>query len=179
MDAIRLIKSDHSKVEALFKKLEDAEFKDAATIAEVVKELTVHAAIEEAILYPRARQAGAGEEVKEGVEEHGEIKDLLAKVKQADVGSTDMEMALVELIAVVRHHAEEEESELLPELRKAVSESELEQLGAELETAKAEQGINPLIDLTRDELYERATEADIEGRSDMTKDELISALTDG
>lgn len=35
-----------------------------------------------------------------------------------------------------------------------------------------------LDDLTKDELYERAQEADIEGRSEMTKDELIEALTD-
>ena len=31
---------------------------------------------------------------------------------------------------------------------------------------------------TRDELYERAKELDVEGRSDMTKDELIAALRD-
>jgi hypothetical protein len=33
-----------------------------------------------------------------------------------------------------------------------------------------------LADLTKDELYERARKADIPGRSDMTKDELIKAL---
>jgi Rho termination factor, N-terminal domain len=33
-----------------------------------------------------------------------------------------------------------------------------------------------LDDLTRDELYELARESDVEGRSGMTKDELISAL---
>ena len=33
-------------------------------------------------------------------------------------------------------------------------------------------------DRTRDELYERARELDIEGRSDMTKDDLIEALRD-
>ncbi|TYB81262.1 DUF7218 family protein [Maritimibacter fusiformis] len=34
----------------------------------------------------------------------------------------------------------------------------------------------PYEDWTRDELYDRARELEIEGRSDMTKDELISAL---
>ena len=33
-----------------------------------------------------------------------------------------------------------------------------------------------LDDLTRDELYELARESDVEGRSGMTKDELIAAL---
>ena len=34
----------------------------------------------------------------------------------------------------------------------------------------------PYEDWTKDDLYDRASELDIEGRSDMTKDELISAL---
>ncbi len=34
----------------------------------------------------------------------------------------------------------------------------------------------PYEEWTKDELYERAEELDIEGRSDMDKDELISAL---
>lgn len=34
-------------------------------------------------------------------------------------------------------------------------------------------------DWTKDELYGRAQELDIEGRSDMTKDELIDALRNG
>ena len=34
----------------------------------------------------------------------------------------------------------------------------------------------PLEDLTRDELYERAREIDLPGRSEMTKEELVEAL---
>jgi hypothetical protein len=37
----------------------------------------------------------------------------------------------------------------------------------------------PLEDLTKDELYDRAKAADIPGRSDMSKDELIRALRSG
>jgi hypothetical protein len=36
----------------------------------------------------------------------------------------------------------------------------------------------PYEEWTKDELYDRAKEIDIEGRSDMTKDELIDALRD-
>lgn len=35
---------------------------------------------------------------------------------------------------------------------------------------------DPYEEWTKDELYERAQELDIDGRSDMTKDELIDAL---
>ena len=35
---------------------------------------------------------------------------------------------------------------------------------------------SPYEEWTRDELYDRAQELDIDGRSDMTKDELIEAL---
>lgn len=37
----------------------------------------------------------------------------------------------------------------------------------------------PYEEWTKDELYERAQEIGVEGRSDMTKDELIDALRDG
>ncbi|WP_308918314.1 Rho termination factor N-terminal domain-containing protein [Jannaschia sp. LMIT008] len=36
----------------------------------------------------------------------------------------------------------------------------------------------PYEDWTKDDLYDRARELDVEGRSDMTKDELIAALRD-
>lgn len=36
----------------------------------------------------------------------------------------------------------------------------------------------PYEDWTKDELYERAKELDVDGRADMTKDELIDALRD-
>lgn len=41
-----------------------------------------------------------------------------------------------------------------------------------------DQDSRPYEERTKDELYEQAQELDIEGRSDMTKDELIDALRD-
>jgi len=37
---------------------------------------------------------------------------------------------------------------------------------------------SPYDEWTKDELYERAQELDVDGRSDMSKDELIAALRD-
>ena len=48
------------------------------------------------------------------------------------------------------------------------------------QTAAERGGSSPPYEVwTKDELYERAQEIGVEGRSDMTKDELIDALRDG
>ena len=53
---------------------------------------------------------------------------------------------------------------------------------AAIDNAQANDSIDhdstPFEDRTKDELYEQAQELDIEGRSDMTKDELIKAIRD-
>jgi Rho termination factor-like protein len=49
-------------------------------------------------------------------------------------------------------------------------------LAAALRFFRRSKRTSALEDLTKDELYERAREADIEGRSEMTKEELIDAL---
>lgn len=46
------------------------------------------------------------------------------------------------------------------------------------ETARKGGESPPYEEWTKDELYERAQELDIDGRSEMTKDELIEALRD-
>ena len=66
--------------------------------------------------------------------------------------------------------------------RKTVVKAANEQLKAIADVAKNGGSIranrrNEIIDLTVDELRDRATKADIEGRSSMSKDELVAALT--
>lgn len=58
--------------------------------------------------------------------------------------------------------------DLAKAVRKAITEREKE----------AEKASAPLSELTKAELLDRAAAADIEGRSSMTKDELVEALED-
>ncbi|HEX3566765.1 MAG TPA: hemerythrin domain-containing protein, partial [Acidimicrobiales bacterium] len=59
-DAITLLKDDHRSVEKLFKSFEKTgpnALKTKARLVEgMIRELTVHASIEEQIFYPRVRQ---------------------------------------------------------------------------------------------------------------------------
>src|SRR5918993_5817570 len=85
-DAVALLKQDHRAVEALFDEFEEAEEQEQSTLADrICKMLTVHAQIEEAILYPAAKEAFEDEEeldlVNEANVEHQSAKDLIAKIE--------------------------------------------------------------------------------------------------
>ncbi|MGH2572442.1 MAG: hemerythrin domain-containing protein [Actinomycetota bacterium] len=142
MDAIKLIKQDHDTVEGLFKRFEQAgskAYKTKRHVADrVIKELSVHAAIEEQILYPKMRQIGGEfkELVHEAEVEHSEAKKALRALVGLSGDDPMLDAKMSALIGGVRHHAKEEEEEMLPKLRKSMSRQELEELGERLKQAK-------------------------------------------
>ena len=121
MDAIQLIKKDHATVERLFKQFERAEAAQKTAqmrtvVRKIVKELSVHAAIEEQALYPALRRAEeqAEDEVLEALEEHHLVKLTLLELDKMDPEEERYAAKVTVLMENVRHHVEEEESELLP-----------------------------------------------------------------
>jgi hemerythrin-like domain-containing protein len=140
-DAIELLMSDHQKVDALFKEyesLDDAAERKRQLVDEMIHELSVHAAIEEQLLYPYMRREvqGGDELADEGLQEHQEAKELLADLERLDPQDAAFDQKVNQLIADVRHHVEEEETQFFPRLREVASKDELIKLGSRLETAK-------------------------------------------
>jgi hemerythrin superfamily protein len=190
MDALELLKSDHDAVRDLFDEFKQAkEAGDAARMgrvqAKIFNELQIHTAIEEEVFYPEAEEVGgeAEELVKEGVEEHHVVDVLMNEIRGLQPDDDAWVAKMTVLIENVEHHAEEEEEELFPQLRSAFGDERLERIGEKLADAKRRRGgavHDPaavgLADLTRDQLYERAQELDIEGRAAMSKDELAEAI---
>jgi hemerythrin superfamily protein len=127
-------------VEALFKKFEAAKrnFKTKGKLRdEIVKELSIQAAIEEEILYPAARERAREEGlVLESLEEHHLVKVLLAEIDGMDPEAERFEAKVHVLMENVLHHAKEEEKELLPKVRQVLSRSELIDLGEQMAEAK-------------------------------------------
>ncbi len=146
MDAIRLIKKDHATVQRLFKRFERAEDRDddrelRRVAREIVKELSVHAAIEEQALYPALRRAEqedeeVQDEVLEALEEHHLAKLTLLELEKMTPKDERFCAKVNVLMESVRHHIEEEEHELLPRLRAALSPSDLRDLGRDLAALK-------------------------------------------
>ena len=142
MDAITLLKNDHKTVEGLFKKFEKAgpnAKKTKAQLAEqIIEELAVHAAIEEQVFYPAIREAvpDTEETVLESLEEHHIVKWVLSELDGMSPEDERFDAKVSVLIENVRHHVEEEEQEMFPEVRKAIGRKAMNELGDALEMAK-------------------------------------------
>ena len=141
MDAIQLIKKDHAAVERLFKQFERAERGGKAAeqrrvVRELTRELSIHAVVEEQLVYPALRRAGEEDEVLEALEEHHLVKLTLAELEGMTARDERYRAKVAVLTENVRHHVKEEERELLPRLEKSMSAPDLKRLGAAIETLK-------------------------------------------
>ncbi|MET0404332.1 MAG: hemerythrin domain-containing protein [Cystobacter sp.] len=142
MNALKLLKQDHRTVEALFKQFEkagDKAFKEKREIArKIVKELSIHASIEEQLLYPaaRARDERLDDDVLEALEEHHVAKWTLNEIERMSPEDERFDAKVTVLIENIRHHVKEEEQELFPKLERLMGKAELEAIGAALEQAK-------------------------------------------
>jgi hemerythrin superfamily protein len=191
-DAVSLIEQDHREMEGLFDKVIAGDGDRQALIGEITARLAAHARAEEEEVYPALTKADPGEEpeVEHAYDEHHEAEHLLRMARNL-VATPHFDEAFTAFVAAVKHHVEEEESEVLPALREAVDAKTLTRLGTafdrvrrDLLGAKTDSTTSdsapdePLSGATRDELYELAKDADIHGRSTMTKQELAEALRD-
>jgi hemerythrin superfamily protein len=140
-DAVSLIMSDHREVEGLFASFAGPAPADerAQIVGRIIRELSVHAAVEEMILYPAVRREVADGErlADEAIREHQELKELLAELDGLDVADDRVPDIVGRVEAAVTEHVEEEEGELLPSLQSALRQDELEDMGRRIERAKA------------------------------------------
>jgi soluble cytochrome b562 len=85
------------------------------------------------------RQAGLNDIVDEAEQEHGKVKELVARLETMDATTDEVDAVLAELKADVQHHVEEEETEGFPKFREAVDQAELQALATRVEEAKRAQ----------------------------------------
>lgn len=144
MDAIALLKADHAAVKKLFEREQKLAKNNAAkvhTFIEIKAALEVHATIEEEIFYPavkKSRSEHVKDEVREGYEEHKQIKSLLAQIAGITPADETYDVKIKVLMEDVEHHVKDEEGEMFPDARKFMGERRLLELGAELEERKQE-----------------------------------------
>ena len=146
MDALTLLKKDHTKVKELFKEVEALGERASAgrerLFKEIDDELTLHAEVEEKIFYPSFKQHAEDseerEEVAEAYEEHALVKTLIGELEGLDSKDEQYKAKLNVLMELVKHHADEEEKTMFKMAREIFDKSELEELGERIAQAKEE-----------------------------------------
>ncbi len=139
MNAIKLLKEDHDKVDRLFQKIkateEGEEHKEL--FQKIKAELDAHTHIEEKIFYPRLKEEEELEDITlEGIEEHHQAKMFLRELSNLTDDSEKFEPKLKVLMEDITHHVQEEEGEMFLKVQKIIDESELKELGKRMEEEK-------------------------------------------
>jgi hemerythrin superfamily protein len=138
-DAIALLEADHREVDGFFEQYEGltADADKKALADKICVALKVHTQIEEELFYPPARKkTGDTDLLDEAVVEHAGAKNLIAEIEAMRPGQPLYDAKVKVLGEQVRHHVEEEETELFPEVRE--TDIDLDALGAKLAARKAE-----------------------------------------
>lgn len=125
-DAVDLLDADHIAVKKLFtayKKLcdHDGSTDEKREIAEqICKQLTVHAQIEEEILYPELREAIDSDDLLDEAEvEHGTAKDLIAQISGMNPDDDLYDARVTVLGEYIDHHVTEEREQIFVKARKS------------------------------------------------------------
>lgn len=132
-DAIALLKADHQKVSGLFEQYESARAatRKKSLVAQICKELTVHAQVEEEIFYPRVKAALRDHElVPEALVEHDGMKKLIAQIQGREPDGEVFDAKVKVLGEYVKHHVKEEQTEIFPQAKKTTL--DMKAVGAEL-----------------------------------------------
>ena len=141
--ATELLKRDHDRVRALFREYPEngngGAKRKSDIVGELIRELTVHAKVEEQIFYPTVlerREKKSSKIVRESFEEHKIVETLLEELSGMTPDDDQYDAKVTVLREAVEHHAKEEEDDLFPEAEDLFSTEELEAMGADIEDRK-------------------------------------------
>ena len=121
-DALAMLRDDHRKVAAMFARFDRLAPDGArrgALVAALCRALTVHAKLEEEILYPAARTVLKDvAPVDEADVEHAVARALVADLERMQPGDDHYDAKVRVLGACVRRHVREEQDALFRRLRR-------------------------------------------------------------
>lgn len=136
------LKEDHKRVKKAYRQFqkldveEDAE-EIEALVNQVLDDLSVHAALEEELLYPAARNALSDEDLIDEAEvEHESMHSFIDQLRGLSPDDEKYAARFTVLCEYVMHHVKEEEGEMFPKLEHA--RLDWEGLAAEMAERRAE-----------------------------------------
>ena len=177
-----------------------------ALFAQLVNEVEAHSQAEDDVFYTSIEGgADLADKIDEARQEHDQVESLLEELDGLPVSGDDWLEKVREIRLLIEHHVAEEEQQIFPLARQEIDRDEALRLGHEFlrarqivtEEVSSERLVaegtgdstatlaqmTGMVDVSADldqmskrELYELARQRRIEGRSAMTKAELVEAL---
>lgn len=183
---VRVVRTDHERLPRLLRRVVTAGPSQDRWRAELLQLLHAHRAAERAVLTPEVLApagGGAAQAVADLAALDGDLEDAARDLEVADLRSPSLPSLGDRLMDLVARHAALAET-VISTLEAAVARKQVRLLGGAYEAARdnalhAEGAAEPpprRLDLPRAELYELAKKAGIEGRSAMSRGELIAEL---
>ncbi len=117
-DVFALLEQDHRSVETLFDQFEQSA--DADVALTICQELTIHALLEEELVYPVLASKVAHHLANEAREEHDQAKLLISQIESGVGRGEDVSALVGQLRQDVQHHVQEEETEVFPRMRESL-----------------------------------------------------------
>ncbi len=139
IDVLQFLEDEHEKAKAVFKKLEEAEGAAAAELWTQLKDmLSGHEEREETLFYPSLKkEPDAKDLILEAYQEHHVMDLLIEEISNLEPTDEVWAPKIKVLQENTEHHIEEEESELFPKVRKIWDAARREQVGRQMQEAKA------------------------------------------
>lgn len=185
----RILVKQHREVDEILEQLAETEDSDTDQREELFTLLKVkllsHAKAEEKTFYVDLQKAGEKKDAQHAKQEHKEIEEAFAELEACAYDDEEFVEKVEALADCVKHHVEEEESEIFDSARESLEPADLERIADEFQAQQRQEmaalGMEDdgYDELTKEELMEEARERDIPGRSSMSKDELITHLRGG
>ena len=135
MDAIGLLKKDHSYIQGLFNKFDrvnrnnfDKKFK---IYDEIRAELELHTHVEEEFFYPVVKELGPQGKalVSEAMREHKDVNTLIGQIDRLESSDANFDDRVQSLIEQAEHHIGEEEQEIFQFVQENCSREQLQDIG--------------------------------------------------
>jgi hemerythrin superfamily protein len=136
-DIFEALQTDHREIADLLRRARQSA--DDVLVRQVCDALTLHAEVEETVLYPEVRRiVDGGDDIADGAEaEHAAIRTLVAQIYEAP--PADLTPVLEAMQRNVEDHVRVEEDTIFPALRECGADAE--ELGRKGEAARGESAV--------------------------------------
>ncbi len=180
LDVVDILTSDHREMVELLGQIEQtADPGRRRELADtVIAEVMRHAVAEEMYVYPAIEEhvPGGKEQVEHDKQEHDQIVKVMKQMEDVDASDPAFMGLVLQMEAMLRHHATDEESEQFPQLRAHIPGEKLVKLGEQVQTAKKLAPTRPHPSAPHSELFHKTIGPGV-GMIDRLRDKLTGRHT--